>query len=148
MWDIAAEDVVGCSLHISATYSLEQRNKIGCRRLGVPAENGTLRKLFVDHLGGRDVGEQHKLFYQRIGLELLLALNVHWVVRLTVQAKADLARVKCAGRGDEHRKACEDEPTGPSGARMPTSGLASSSAPRSMRAFVRHLAILFSTRSP
>lgn len=56
----------------------------------MPPKDRTLRKPLEDECGGGNVGQQHKLFHKRVGIEQLLGLNVHGVVRLAVQAEANL----------------------------------------------------------
>ena len=50
--------------------------------LTVPTKDGRLREGVLDLCGHRAVGEQHELFDQRVGLELLLLLDVDRVGRL------------------------------------------------------------------
>lgn len=48
-----------------------------------------------DFGGHCDVGQQHKLFHQRVGLSELVGLDVQGVVGLTVQQETDL---KCTAK--------------------------------------------------
>ena len=74
--------------------------KVGGRWRAVTTEDGRLRETLVDAVGHADVGEEHELLDEAVGLELLLGLDVDRTGRLgRVEMDLDLRRGEVEGAG-------------------------------------------------